>query len=124
LSKSGDGTVLRSQYAGDPAMVELLNEFVNELPLRVRQMRELLAAKNASELRRAVHQLKGAGGGYGYPDITRLAAQTERAIDGAAALDAIAAQVDELIHLMQRVDGYSPANLENGKDVLSTVANS
>ena len=122
---SGDGTRLRSQYAGDPAMAELLDEFVNELPLRVRQMQELLETKNAAELRRTVHQLKGAGGGYGYPDITRLAADTERAIDGAAALDAIAAQVHELIQLMERVEGYSAAaQAPRGPEISSTVADS
>jgi signal transduction histidine kinase/HPt (histidine-containing phosphotransfer) domain-containing protein/ActR/RegA family two-component response regulator len=97
---------VRSEYADDPAMTGLVTEFVSDLPKRVRELEALLAQRNVADLRRAVHQLKGAGGGYGYPDLTRLAAGAEKQIDTGAALDAVAADVNDLIALIRRVEGY------------------
>ncbi|HEY7120875.1 MAG TPA: ATP-binding protein [Tepidisphaeraceae bacterium] len=102
-------TVIRSQYADDPAMTGLVADFVAALPERVLQMEALVREPELKQLRQAIHQLKGAGGGYGYPDITRLAADAERAIDAGAALHAVGREVDELIELIRRVEGYAGA---------------
>jgi HPt (histidine-containing phosphotransfer) domain-containing protein len=45
-------------------------------------MREALAHNAFDELRRSAHQLKGAGGGYGYPSITEVARSLETAALG------------------------------------------
>ncbi len=71
---------LRSCYADDPTMHEAIAEFVAMLPRRVALMRKLIGERQLPELRRVVHQLKGAGGGYGFDDMTRLAAQADRTL--------------------------------------------
>jgi len=56
-----------------------------------------------------VHQLKGAGGGYGFPEITETAAAAEQRIRAADSIDAIALKVDSLIQTIRRVEGYNAA---------------
>jgi CheY-like chemotaxis protein/HPt (histidine-containing phosphotransfer) domain-containing protein len=97
---------LRSTFAGDPDMQELLQEFVSRLPQRVERMMELLRDQEIEQLRQVVHQLKGAGGGYGFGEITHRAADVEKTIKAGAGLDAVTAQIESLVRLLQRVEGY------------------
>ena len=71
---------MRSELADDEDMRELILEYVSELPVRTATMRGLAAANQLEALRAIAHQLKGTGGGYGYPSITRAAASLEGAI--------------------------------------------
>jgi len=60
-------------------------------------MREALAARQFDELLRESHQLKGAGGSYGYPDLTdaarvlEMTAKNHDTASGAVALERLAA---------------------------------
>jgi HPt (histidine-containing phosphotransfer) domain-containing protein len=71
---------IRSTYEDDPDMLEIVREFAAELPARVSKLEALLAAHELRELQTLAHQLKGAGGGYGFPQITELAASLEAAL--------------------------------------------
>jgi HPt (histidine-containing phosphotransfer) domain-containing protein len=64
--------------------------------------------ENLLELERSVHQLKGAGHGYGFTGITEIAARAEQRIRAKAALPAVKAEVDELVRLIRSVQGYDP----------------
>jgi len=97
---------LPSAFAHDQEMREVLVEFVANLPVQVAKLTTLLSQQNLDELRRAIHQLKGAGGGYGFPQITEAAAAAEKRIKAADALDAVTAHVRLLIDLIRRVEGY------------------
>lgn len=67
-----------SSTLGDPELFgEILQEFLNELPRRINQLGETLDAGDYQQLASLAHQLKGAGGGYGYPGLTELAARLE-----------------------------------------------
>jgi len=89
-----------SEFADDPDMQPLLAEFVGELPERVSHMNVLAAAGDYAALGRLAHQLKGAGGGYGYPAITEAAAVLERAArDPSVEAAAVAAAVVGLTQL-------------------------
>jgi DNA-binding response OmpR family regulator len=101
---------LRSSVACDPDMQELLRNFIDNLPRRTERMLELVRNNEIEQLRQAIHQLKGAGGGYGFAEITQRAAEVERTIKNGAALDAIAADVQSLVELLQRVEGYQSPN--------------
>ena len=95
IHDSGDHLMMLSEFADDPDMQPLLAEFVGELPERISHLNVLAAAGEYSELGRLAHQLKGAGGGYGYAAITEAAALLERAarnpeVDAAAVGDALA----------------------------------
>src|SRR5439155_13666953 len=100
---------LRSSLASDPDMQELLRNFISNLPRRTERMLELVRKKEIEQLRQAVHQLKGAGGGYGFAEITHRATEVERTIKSGAALEAIAADVQSLVELLKRVEGYVQA---------------
>jgi PAS domain S-box-containing protein len=64
--------VVESEYAGDPDLADILNDFVNGLPKKLQLMREAHANQDFSTLQRLAHQSKGAGGGYGYPALTQV----------------------------------------------------
>ena len=105
---SANGGSIRSSSASDPDMAEILPEFIAELPEQVAAMIQQLKDQNLEELRSTAHQLKGAGGGYGFAEITELAARAEQRVKDAASLEAITTEVDRLIQLIRRVDGYDP----------------
>jgi HPt (histidine-containing phosphotransfer) domain-containing protein len=84
--------------------------FVGRLPSRVDTVRKLLDEGPAEELRRALHQLKGAGGGYGFPEITHTAARAEQAVKAGEDLEAIQKTVAELVDVIRSVSGYDRAS--------------
>ncbi len=95
---------LISEFADDADMAPLLEEFVGEMPGHIDQMLKLWRSNELSELRRTVHQLRGAGGGYGYPVITEAAGAVEERIDTTPDdLDAIGLVLEELVQLCARV---------------------
>ncbi|MFQ5698106.1 MAG: Hpt domain-containing protein [Myxococcota bacterium] len=75
---------IHSEYESDPDMMDLVQEFAAELPERIRMMEELLSRGDWEELQRLAHQLKGAGGGYGFPQITEVSARLEQALKESA----------------------------------------
>ena len=62
----------------DASFADLVQEFVDGLDERMVEMGTALATGNFQGLKRLAHQLKGSGGGYGYPVLTELAAEMER----------------------------------------------
>jgi HPt (histidine-containing phosphotransfer) domain-containing protein len=97
---------LHSAFADDPDMQDVIREFVDRLPGQVAKMLQLIDTHNLDELRRAVHQMKGAGGGYGFSQITHLAARAEQTVKEGGTIEAISQQVDGLVRLIRRVQGY------------------
>jgi PAS domain S-box-containing protein len=74
---AGDPEIIRSQYAADRELAEVLGQFVNGLPRQVEAMSRALQAGRKEELQRLAHRLKGAGGSYGYPSLTETARELE-----------------------------------------------
>jgi CheY-like chemotaxis protein/HPt (histidine-containing phosphotransfer) domain-containing protein len=89
------------------AMEKAVTGFVSRLPDRVSALVSLSEAGDMEELRRVLHQLKGAGTGYGFPTITQTAARAEASIKASAGIEAIKSEVDELITLIRSIRGYS-----------------
>ncbi len=71
---------IRSAFQDDPDMIELVSEFVSAFPERVAALEECLAQGDLPQIQVLAHQLKGAGGGYGYPQITEAAAALEMVV--------------------------------------------
>jgi signal transduction histidine kinase/HPt (histidine-containing phosphotransfer) domain-containing protein len=71
---------IRSRYARDPDMAELVGMFANELPGLVKQICDGVVSNDRGLVRSLAHQLKGAGGSYGYDMVTHAA----RALESAA----------------------------------------
>ena len=73
---SGESPLV-SQFANDPEMGELVQLFVSELPARLDALSAAWSQRRIADLTRMAHQLKGAGGGYGFPTIGKAAAALE-----------------------------------------------
>ncbi len=76
---------IRSTYEADPDMLEIVCDFARELPARTALLETLLDSRAFAELQTLAHQLKGAGGGYGFAQITEDAARLEQALKSGAA---------------------------------------
>lgn len=97
------GAPIRSEFAGDPDMAELIEYFVSELPERAAAVTECMRSRRWEDLRRLAHQLKGASGGYGFSPLGDAAAALEEDLDTQADLDAIQADVERLLTLCGRI---------------------
>jgi len=106
---SAGASPMLSRLAGDPDMAELIKLFVEEIPERVRAIEEFWGRGEFEQLRRIAHQLKGASGGYGFPEVGTAAGKLEEELTGAAEdrahadAKAVERQVRELIGLCRRV---------------------
>ncbi len=98
-----------SMFADDPDMQEIIGMFVQEMPERVEQLEQSWRASEFDLVKRVAHQLKGAGGGYGYPELGEVAGKLESSLNRlasstqATSLDQIRAQLNELIDMCNRV---------------------
>ena len=96
--------VVVSEFADDAEMVELIELFVADLADRVEQIQAAFGASDNESLRSIAHQLKGAGGGYGFPTITDRAAAVERQVlAGPDDPESLSRAVKDLIELCKRV---------------------
>jgi CheY-like chemotaxis protein/HPt (histidine-containing phosphotransfer) domain-containing protein len=100
------GDKLRSSLANQAVVKAILPDFIGDLPGEVAKLESLLQANELDDLRRVVHQLKGAGQGYGFAEITETAARAERAIQEGRVFEHIRDNVRELTQLIRRVEGY------------------
>ncbi|MEM7578094.1 MAG: Hpt domain-containing protein [Planctomycetota bacterium] len=98
---------LRSAFADDAEFAELIHLFVEELPERIATIDQAVASRDLSRLLVVAHQLKGAGGGYGFSEITdasrtleQLAQKTDLTLEDD--LDRLSAAANEVIDLCQR----------------------
>ena len=70
----------------DRELLELKREFLGEAEQKAREIQHMLEGeRDSASLERLgylAHQLKGAGGSYGYQDISDEAAAIEKAVEG------------------------------------------
>jgi len=66
-----------SSLAGDPDFRELLEMFAESMEEKKVLLQETQSAGNWEEMGRHAHQLKGAGGGYGFSGLTDVASALE-----------------------------------------------
>ena len=86
----------------DPAFSEIVELFVDGLTERLEAMQEALQANDMDCLRRLAHQLKGSGGGHGYPTLSRNASELEQQVLQGATAE-ITQGLDELADLVARI---------------------
>ena len=98
-----------STFETDPVMAEVLPEFIADLPEQVASLNKLLDEGNLASLEEAVHQLKGAGGSYGFEGLTNVAAIAERSLKAGASIETIKSQVESLVSFIESVRGYLPS---------------
>ncbi|MBI1346391.1 hypothetical protein GC163_08880 [bacterium] len=83
---------------------ELLSDFYESVQERRGLLRESMQGRQIGTLRVHAHQLKGSGGGYGFEDLTELAARLEEACKQSEPdLNEIGSLVDDLVSYMSRI---------------------
>src|SRR3990172_9340456 len=97
-----DGTIGSELVREDAAFADIVTRFVAGLEDRLKRMEDAIRAADFDALRVAAHQLKGTGGGYGYPVLTERAAQLERHAKNHA-LDQCVEAIKELKTICERV---------------------
>lgn len=95
---------IKSEFASDPDMIELIQAFVSELPDKIRAIQDASDRGDLETLRVLAHQLKGSAGGYGYSCVTEASAVLEASIKAQSELAVMKQQVDDLVSLCRRVD--------------------
>jgi HPt (histidine-containing phosphotransfer) domain-containing protein len=99
----------RSIFADDPEMVDIIEMFVSEMPQRIAEFRDCWERRELDRLARLAHQLKGAGGGYGYPALGEAAGKLEQTLkqlveDGApVALARLQSEFNALLDLCRSI---------------------
>lgn len=80
----------------DAQIAALVPRFLANRAADVDKIRAALARADFEAIRAAAHSMKGAGGGYGFPEISRLGAALEDAArrGDAAAIDGLAAGLE------------------------------
>ena len=106
---------IRSSLAGDPRMTEITYEFVESLPATVRKMVDLLEQRDLLALQHIMHGLAGTGGGYGFAAITQAARKSEQSIKEGNAFEPVAVQINSLIEVIRRIEGY-----DESKELVAT----
>ncbi len=99
---AGRTDVIVSGFADDPDLGGIIDQFVAGLPSQLQEMRGAAANGDHERLRRLAHQLKGAGGSYGYPMLTDAAKTLEDAA-GAADIEAANLAIAHLAELCEAV---------------------
>lgn len=103
IDLSATTVTISSTLAEDPDFRELVELFIAEIPDRAASLIDAFDRANWCDLRRIAHQLKGAGGGYGYSQLSAAAARLERTVDTVCPSDQIKARLDELLDLCGRL---------------------
>ncbi len=94
---------IRSAFEDDPDMIDIVREFVSAFPDRMTAIEESLAKGDLARLQSLAHQLKGAGGGYGFPQITEASAELEQAVKEGADLSLIKEKLSRLFEILRAV---------------------
>jgi len=91
----------------DREIAALVPRFLANRAADLVKIRAALAGSDFATIRIAAHGMKGAGGGYGFPEISRLGAEMEegaRQAD-AAAIDALVAKLEEYLGRVEVKNG-------------------
>lgn len=99
LTPGGGHAELRSELADDPDFADLLAHFVNGLPALVSNLETAFTNGQLDEFGRLVHQLKGAGGSYGFPSMTDAARAVEVQIHAGASPTELEPAIAQLLGL-------------------------
>ena len=103
---------IRSSLAGDPQLSKVVENFIARLPKLINEIQSLFRDGQLSDLRRAAHQLKGAGGSYGLPQLSLAADRLEQSLTTTESLSQTTKDLKELTQLIRSVEGYDIAGEE------------
>jgi CheY-like chemotaxis protein/HPt (histidine-containing phosphotransfer) domain-containing protein len=90
-----------------PEFVDIIVQFIVKLPDLINNIETNYRADDRVKLREVVHNLKGMGGGFGFPELTEHAAEIERLMQQDD-MDAVAQLIGNLRILSQRIEAGLP----------------
>lgn len=93
---------LRSLYAEDEVIGEILPVFIKNLPDYLLRLDRSLAQGDLQGAARVCHDLKGTAGGYGYPDIGKTVQRLEGELKAGQQREVVEALVCSLRTLCER----------------------
>lgn len=93
----------------DPEMIELIDRFISRLPDMGEDINNAYNTEQWGIFSELVHQMKGIGGGYGYPMLTELCAIIEITIKQAD-FSRIKIHLDELNSFIEQIIAASDEN--------------
>jgi HPt (histidine-containing phosphotransfer) domain-containing protein len=102
-------TYILSCFADDPDMQEILVDFCNRLPDTVRRLQQAFEMRDMTSVQRISHQMKGAGGGYGFESLSIIGAQLEAEAKHLQWSPALSELADEFIRQCQLARPNLPA---------------
>ncbi len=82
--------------------MEIVMEFVGEMPQRITAGQQAFRSGDLLKLRCWAHQISGSAAGYGFPNLSCLAAKLEAAIINKQQLDEIYLRLIEVIEYCER----------------------
>ncbi len=88
---------LISTLVHDADMVGLIDNFVQSLAQRTRELEQAFAAQDRAALLKVVRSVKGDGGSYGFDIITDAAAEVESLLEQEGELSAMREKLNELV---------------------------
>jgi len=91
-----------SEFATEPDMAGLIEQFLDELPAKIEAIQQSLAQNDLAAVAVLAHQLKGSGSSYGFPAIAEWAAKLERSAMSRDDLARVNEQVMGLQELCRR----------------------
>jgi HPt (histidine-containing phosphotransfer) domain-containing protein len=95
--------------ADDPDLYDIVAAFVDGLAGRITELRQAYDRLDWDQLTILAHRLKGAGGSYGYPDLSTLGATMERSFRTQSA-DHFSTWIKQLEELSAAACAGLPAN--------------
>jgi len=90
-----------------PEFADIVRQFIVKLPDAINTIETTYHARDWQTFREAVHNLKGMGGGFGFPQLTEHSAEIENLLNQDA-YTAIAPVIAELQHLARRIQAGLP----------------
>jgi len=97
-SRIGGMKVMRRSVQVSGELRDLIPRFLANRQVDLGQLGDAVARGDLEEARRIGHSLRGAGGGYGFDEITRLGAQIEaRAKAGGAGLPEVVRELADYL---------------------------
>jgi HPt (histidine-containing phosphotransfer) domain-containing protein len=80
--------------------------FLAELPEHVRQIAVAIAEKDCAKLAEVVHRIKGAGGTFGFDEISNSAGRIEQSIEKTKSIEAVTAESQALADMIRQIEGH------------------
>ena len=109
LQKGDDGA--KRLFGNDSTQLELLIEkFIDSLPEYRKSLQKAIDARDSAGVRSVVHQLKGAGGNFGFQQLTELNEKAENSLVSDGLDHSLEIIYDVLACIDQIVNTHKPAN--------------